>query len=160
MLNTMRVAELLSPLTTRTRIVFNIGSDVDHTCNFAFWTNGTAEAAFVDGGSYSSLALITVTALTDAVRTGGELWFLITRTHDAVSWKYGINTGASGALPTKWVPIYSTVDHAGLGYAAAARNAVRCAAGTYCVIVGLTTGSGVNLDVEIPALRTGRSGDI
>lgn len=156
----VRVRVVNGDNSSATRISFNIGSDDENTCNFAFWTNGTAEPAFVNGGSYSALALITVTALTHAVRTGGELWFLITRTHDAVSWKYGINTGASGALPTKWVPIYSTVDHAGLGYAAAARNAVRCAAGTYCVIVGLTMGSGVNLDVEIPALRTGRSGDI
>jgi hypothetical protein len=103
-------------------------------------------------GSYTYWSITTIAGIDATARTGGNLWLRLDRAPLGVLWSWGV--GASGARPTAWHPVYSTVEREVAGYWSFLQPALYACNGRDLVVSALTL-SAMALNVEVLALHAG-----
>jgi hypothetical protein len=82
------------------RLVWSVGLDANNRVQVDFRSDGNAESYVYNGGAATLLTAAAATGISAGQRTGGQLWYRISRTPVGVSILWGV--GSAGALPTVW----------------------------------------------------------
>ena len=138
------------------RVTLSLGRDASNNINLIFYTNGSIEFGYTAGGSYTYWRTESTIAGIDAgVRTGGNLWLRLDRAPLGVLWSWGV--GASGARPTAWHPVFSTIEREVAGYWSLLQPALYACNGSD-LVVSVRTLSAMNLSVDVLAIEAGLPG--
>ena len=82
------------------RLVWSVGLDANNRVQVDFRSDGNAESYVYNGGAATLLTAASATGISAGQRTGGQLWYRISRTPVGVSILWGVGSG--GSLPTAW----------------------------------------------------------
>ena len=140
----------------QTRVTLSLGRDASNNINLIFYTDGSIECGFTAGGSYTYWRTESRIAGIDATaRTGGNLWLRLDRAPLGVLWSWGVR--ASGARPTAWHPVFSTIEREVAGYWSLLQPALYACNGSD-LVVSVRTLSAMNLSVDVLAVHAGLPG--
>lgn len=154
----VRLRVLRGDNSNATRLALVCGRSANDCVVMMLFTNGSIEIGVVTGGVYAYWSIAnTIAALDNAARTGGELWLRFDRRGATLTWFWGLNTGASGALPTAWNPVYSSVVRHVAGQDAQAYAGAKASGGRF-LRVSASTLSALDLGVRVDAIVTGPPG--
>ena len=152
----MRLRVVTGDNSNQTRVILSLGQDASNNVNLIFFTDGSIECGATVSGSYTYWRIESTIAGIDAgVRTGGNLWLRLDRAPLGVVFSWGV--GSSGARPTAWHPVYSTIEREVAGYWNTVQPALYACNGSDLVVSALTV-SAVALHVEVLAVHAGLPG--
>ena len=151
----MRLRVVTGDNSNQTRVILSLGQDASNNVNLIFFTDGSIECGATVSGSYTYWSITTIAGIDATARTGGNLWLRLDRAPLGVLWSWGV--GASGARPTAWHPVYSTVEREVAGYWSFLQPALYACNGRDLVVSALTL-SAMALNVEVLALHAGSAG--
>lgn len=139
------------------RILLSDGASADDCAVMMLFPDGSIEVgAFVASSYVYWYVASTIAAIDNAARTGGELWLRIHRAPGLIEWSWGL--GVSGALPTVWNPVYSSIQKEVAGYyAPTVQNGLRSSNGRYMTVSAFTL-STLALQVSVLDIATGLPG--
>ena len=152
----MRLRVVTGDNSNQTRVVLSLGQDASNNVNLIFFTDGSIECGATVSGSYTYWRIESTIAGIDAgVRTGGNLWLRLDRAPLGVVFSWGV--GSSGARPTAWHPVYSTIEREVAGYWSFLQPALYACNGSDLLVSALTL-SAMDLNVEVLAVHAGSAG--
>ena len=152
----MRLRVVTGDTSNQTRVILSLGQDASNNVNLIFFTDGSIECGYTASGSYTYWRIESTIAGIDAsVRTGGDLWLRFDRSPLGVVWSWGV--GSSGARPTAWHAVFSSIEREVAGYWNTVQPALYACNGSDLVVSALTV-SAVALHVEVLAVHAGLPG--
>ena len=154
----IRLRVLRGDNSNQTRIALVCGRSANDCVVMMFFTNGSIEIGVVTGGVYTFWYVAsTIAAINNAVRTGGEFWMNFDRRAGVLTWSWAVNDGASGALPTAWNTVYSSIARQVAGQDAQAYAGFKASGGRFLRLSAETLGA-LDLGVRVDAVVTGLPG--
>ena len=151
----IRLRVLRGDNSNQTRIALVCGRSANDCVVMMFFTDGSIEIGVVTGGVYTYWYVAsTIAAINNALRTGGEFWMNFDRRAGVLTWSWGANDGTSGALPTAWNTVYSSIARQVAGQAAQAYAGFKASNGRFLRLSAETLGA-LDLGVRVDAVVTG-----
>lgn len=151
----IRIQVLSGDNIANTRVILSTGQDDENCVSYAFFTTGSLEIGYALNGAYNYVFTTVVSEINDTLRLGGQLWIRTHRGPTGVAWLWG--EGAGSAMPVAWHEFYSTMRDS-VHMSARTQNMQFTSNGRYVQIAAVTLSGGIDLDVDILAIKTGLPG--